>query len=343
MIATKLKSNSKDKKLKNKKTFKDKYEEPVWHVFNYENAGEVCFVIIGGDERLMPVQAYGDGEFDFNNIPDGLNEWIIGITENLEVKKANKEKPDKEHKEAWNSYRTAPIEDTDPISGEDCNEFISFTEITPLLQTNWGQGCWYNAECPNKGCTLLSCTGNPALDERTFTGCVATAMAQIINYYQYPSNYNYSILLPIYQRWDTNPTGAAQIANLMRDCGESVDMWYSCDGSSAFGWKIDNAFKNYFGYSSATRSDFNPSQVITDLTYGRPVLLEGFESTFSGHAWVCDGYREYRYACYTYLYLSMNWGWNGQSNAWYAVGDWSPNNGMGPYNHNKKMVYNIHP
>ena len=69
------------------------------------------------------------------------------------------------------------------------------------------------------------------------------------------------------------------------------------------------------------------------MNWGRPVYMRGGVKKYwlgiipyygGGHAWVCDGYRRYRYPTLSYLYLQMNWGWNNTSNGWFAFNNFNP-------------------
>src|SRR5690606_37734395 len=90
----------------------------------------------------------------------------------------------------------------------------TYFQYGPLLNTRWGQGCVYNEECPVN-------TGDNCNCDHAATGCVATAMAQVINYFEHPNTYDYSILIARYTNF--TQSGADEIAELMHDCGISVD------------------------------------------------------------------------------------------------------------------------
>lgn len=162
---------------------------------------------------------------------------------------------------------------------------------------------------------------------------------------------------------NSSSAGANEIARLMRDVGDAVDMDWGCDGSGA-NTKDDTpmAFKNSFNYSSANSADFNYDTVESELDNGRPVILSGgraadyifFDVYEDGHAWVCDGYRlnqkvvfttyqgimPPRYFCLTIASLHMNWGWNsGTLNGWYSYNNWEV--GDYDFDYKRAMIYNI--
>jgi hypothetical protein len=105
-------------------------------------------------------------------------------------------------------------------------------------------------------------------DGRAPTGCVATAMAQVMKYHEFPNNYN----------WDNMPDlwGTMETARLMRDVGDAVNMDWGCDGSGADTKdEVASSFRNDFGYSSASYSGFNRDIVKQQLRWNRPVILRG--------------------------------------------------------------------
>lgn len=119
--------------------------------------------------------------------------------------------------------------------------------------------------------------------------------------------------------------------------------------------KISPSFINNFGYSSATRSNYNWEVVKQQLRLNQPVILSGgrntgwwiFNNYSDGHAWVSDGFlRFYTCGIGSSLYLHMNWGWGDSNsgsnlNGWYAFNNWNP--GTHTFNYNREMIYNIKP
>lgn len=222
----------------------------------------------------------------------------------------------------------------------------------PLLKTKWGQGCGYTdllSYCPEMSSTSYTCGHFP-------TGCVATATAQVMRYWQYP-NYYYWIIMPKDYHDISNGYDTWEVSQLMYDVGKMVKMSYGCGGSGADLTNLVSYMPSRFKYSSDIRElNFNVSSVINQLNLFQPVILEGWSGTIhepaKGHAWVCDGYRRYRYAViknpdtqyeeivsstFSPYYLSMNWGWDGAGNGYYHHDDW------GTYDYRKWMVINIHP
>lgn len=221
--------------------------------------------------------------------------------------------------------------------------------IGPLVKTEWGQGCTYNDQCEDKNCDI-GCGSN----HRAWTGCVATAMAQILKYWSHPNrfNYNYSIM-PLYY-------GNFEVQRMMKDIGEEVDMHYSCDGSSASMLEADEAFTDDFNFSTSLYDGFNLNWCIQDLNAHRPLILSGCRdriNIFLGeififehcHAWVCDGYWKQWDNCTSYAtLLHMNWGWNeffssriNNYNGWYSYYYWNP--GTRNYQFYQHFIHNLKP
>jgi len=213
------------------------------------------------------------------------------------------------------------------------------------MTTRWNQGCTYNEQCPDKDCDDV-CFSN----ENAWTGCVATAMAQILRYWAHPCSqaYTYATM--------PNNSGNSEVQRMMKDVGDAVDMDYGCDGSGADGDKTDNAFKDDFCFSSASRSNYNSGSyqtVVQNIDANRPVLLDGCSKrkrvwgflwyTYSDcHMWVCDGYERHQNSCYSILKFHMNWGWgpNG-GNGWFYYNTWNP--GSFNFQYAQEFTHNIHP
>ncbi len=209
--------------------------------------------------------------------------------------------------------------------------------VDPLLTTTWDQGSGYNNLCPS---------GTP-------TGCVATAMAQIMYYHKWPAtgqgwhkytpsdNPNFGVQYAdfgsVNYDWQNMPnflgsgstlTQINAIATLMYHCGVSVDMNYDSDGSGAFSQDVMHALTSYFKYNPTTINIFSytsttASTALTktksELDQNRPVFYSGGSKADGGHAWVCDGYDASDK-------LHINWGWSGYYNGYFSVTLMNPAN-----------------
>ena len=313
-------------------TFYDGNTLPAVYIINYVDDGDTLYQIIHADENVYPLIGYGEGRIISNNIQEGLECWLNDQIRLIEYVRENNL--------TFNDYITdiiegliAPREDPNPC--EDCN--YDFTK-SPLITSIWGQGCFYN--------TLLgSCMYNCGHE---LTGCVATAMGQIINYWEEPSgDYDFGLILDSYNSSSTSAQ-IAEVSQLMKDIGDAVDMDWGCSESSAS--TCDDApdsFKDEFDYASANDCcDFNSWSVRNEINNYRPVMFRGETSSNAGHAWVCDGYREkcvcYPEGNYNLHYITVwfhfNWGWNGSANGWYLNNSFD-----GLFTSDQSIVTNIHP
>jgi len=328
------KTEGDERKIKEIRAIPDGNSQDAYYIVNYEKGG---FMIISADNRVEPVLAYSeDNEFpleaefslDSEHFPPTLAGWLHDVKHRIETVRATNETQSDNMARAWNvCHMRASLRLEDCCANQDCeNECL---REGPLLSTVWHQGCGYNDQMP--ACATGFC-GN------AYTGCVATAMAQIMYYHKRPINYN----------WDNMTRYSANIYQLMADIGQSVDMDYSgCPGPSlAYVNKVESAFKDTFNYSSATyMNSFNLNTVKSQLDQKQPVILSGVKTNNYRHAWICDGYQGTRYCENGSEYvdfLSMNWGWiNANFNGWFSAYDFNPSGTS--YNSNKTMVYDIKP
>ena len=203
--------------------------------------------------------------------------------------------------------------------------------VGPLLTTTWDQGQYYNALCPEDQ--------NSPYDGHCPAGCVATAMAQIINYWGYPihgrgihsydTNYgsltvNYDSAhydfahMPVQLTNTSTPQEIQAVATLMRDCGVAANMGYGSGSSTAFDVDARAGLINFFRYSSnlnfAEKAFFTESEwgamLKADISANRPILYSGHGT--GDHTFVCDGYKQDGY-------YHLNFGWGGLCDAWYQL------------------------
>ena len=250
-----------------------------------------AFVIISGDDNTMPVLGYSDnGKFDVNNAPDGLKELIRFYQQ--EVKSFN----------AGTRGETIVIHDP----------------VAPLIKTTWDQSAPYNLDCPIDTIT----------QKKSVTGCVATATAQVMYYYQYPDSFAWNDMKLSYSKDDTS-SAAYAVAKLMADVGASVFMNYSSSGSSAASSFVSEALRYSFGYSDTTeytnRENYTSKEwdelIYNELKLGRPVLYAAQAISpsqgESGHAFVVDGYDDQGF-------YHVNWGWGGGSDGFFMLSVLNP-------------------
>ena len=338
---------------------------PSYYIFNYVGGG---FSIISADKRVEPILAYSNNGYfpRSGSLPEGLANWLVVNHKNMQLVRRNpKLKIPAVIANLWaelgpeiktgNQIINVAQQPPPP-----CQPTYSNTTVGPLLHTKWGQGQPYNLLCPAG-----------AVNGHSPTGCVATAMAQVMYYWKYPSTYNWAIMPTAYNSNPITYPGNQDVAQLMLDAGRSVTMIYGSTESNPYDGFLNppisctTALKNTFHYSSSSESNYNYLTVVSNINAGEPVLLSASTDnhTFlfwnwgtNGHEWVCDGYQQiYETWCPSgdtpgggegFLYLHMNWGWDGTGNdLWQDFNQWIVFDGQTTDNwqYNQEMTYNIHP
>jgi hypothetical protein len=292
----------------------------LYYAYNV-NSG---FVIVTADDAAFPVIGYStERTFEIPEVGSTIGTWLKKRGEEIALVQEKDIAASLEISKKWSDILHP--------SAERQNNSVQ-NVVTPLVNTTWNQSPYYNAMCPGG----------------SVTGCVATAMAQIMKYWNYPAtgtgsssyNSNYGTLSADYgnttYNWSNMPThltGAnSDVALINFHCGVSVDMDYSPSGSGAWVCSFDNpvcaqnSYKDYFKYDANTidgldRANYDDPTWIglmkTDLDLGRPIQYVGWDPNEGGHTWVCDGYDQNDY-------LHMNWGWGGQGNGYYFVNSLNP-------------------
>lgn len=303
-------------------------EGNCFYVFNDRGGG---FTIVSADDRLPRVIGFSEnGEFDYAKLPDNMKWWLSQYKD--EITAFLKEDPrlaKRPMKRAGSSDRK---------------------EIKPILTSTWNQTEPYNNLCP-----IDSRTG-----QRSVTGCVATAMAQVMRHYEWPvhptgSNAGYIFngttldwdnMLDDYIPGKYSATEANAVAELMRQCGASVNMHYSSYASGAYSSDVPLALYTYFDYDISMRlqwrdyhtmSEWN-NIVYAELEANRPVYYSG-SSAQGGHAFVCDGYLSNNY-------FHFNWGWGGYQDGYFLLNSLNPDSGgtgsyAGGYNAQQTIITGV--
>lgn len=265
------------------------------YAFNKSTGG---FIIVSSEDNTESILGYSNtGRID-NNIPVNLKAWIGNYEKQIKYAKDN------------NIRHIASRADATTVKRG---------KIEPLIKTKWNQGSPYNKYCPEIN------------GQKCWAGCVATAMAQVMNYYKWPDkahgeHYYYwqdqklSIDLEnTIFNWDNMTMD--NIAQLMKICGYTTSMSYGLNSSSAFMTSAFNALKNYFYYKgerlqkiSTPKSQMGWFDYCYDvLSTNRPILCSvvGLGGD-PGHACVCDGYDGKGY-------FHFNWGWSGHYDGYFRL------------------------
>lgn len=307
--------------------------QPAVYVFNQEGGGTL---FLSADDVALPMLGYTDeGTFDPANIPPVINYWLGEYARQIEYALTHGSAPVR--KNARQVYPT------------------TWTYIAPMVKTKWDQGTPYNLQTPNSG------------SDHTPTGCVATATAQVMKYWNYPdvgqgkqsySSNGRSLSMSFNQpfQWDkmldTYVPGqytdeeADAVSYLMKACGYGAKMQYAMGGSGTQTSLAGLALVEFFKYDSdiqyGVRNYYTDSEW-TEIVYNQlknvgPVIYDG-TAPDGGHAFVVDGYDGNGY-------FHVNWGWGGICNGYYLLTALNPSQqgtggSYGGYNYGQGMLYNI--
>ncbi|MDE7380532.1 MAG: C10 family peptidase [Muribaculaceae bacterium] len=304
-------------------------EGNCYYIFNFPADGG--FAIISADDRLPMVLGFSEsGNFDERRMPDNMKWWLTEYTRDIS-----------------DFLRRDPNIDSLPSRVAPMRKAVDRVEIAPLLKTTWDQTVPYNNDCP-----LDSRTG-----QRSVTGCVATAMAQVMKYHSWPVNpkgsangvmfngttLDWDNMLDSYTDYNWTGPQAAAVAQLMRQCGASVAMQYSSYASGAYPFNVPEALIEYFDYNPSMEilfRDYYTQKEWNDMVYGeleanRPVYYSG-QSDNGGHAFVCDGYLGNDL-------FHFNWGWSGYQDGYFRLNALNPSTGgtgsyAGGYNQEQSII-----
>lgn len=274
-----------------------------YYVFNTQ--ADNGFVIIAGDDQVTPVLGYSDsGTFDPGNVPPAMQAMLDSYEAQINILSSGE------------IQRTRHITDS---------------PIKSIMNCHWGQGAPYNRQLP-------VVQGTQAV-----TGCVATALAQVMYHHKWPArptatipqyttktysivrpalsptDFQWSLMKPFHlEGGDENANEA--VATLMTYCDQALEMNLQKGVSSASTNSIPTALTTYFAYNAATikyvqRTNYTTlgweSLIYDEIKNNRPVILRGDKDP-GGHAFVCDGYAGDGL-------FHINWGWNSLSDGYYLL------------------------
>mgnify|MGYP002623921771 CR=1 FL=1 len=250
-------------------------DDAYYYVFNAGNDGG--YVIVSGDDRTEPILGYVEqGNFDPENIPENMRSWLQGYADQIKYIVDNNLDPSSPLLKKRNKVRGTKH------------------SVPELLTTRWNQGQPYNITCPKyyKG---------DGSQDYPATGCTATAMAQVMNFYKYPEKtktvipaltnsytlddgttktstakavprgtpIDWENMRDTYS-WNVEANANAQdtaVANLMLYCGQSVNMGWGASSGANFSAE---AYTKYFGFDDqahwVNRSDYDIDDW-TDMLY----------------------------------------------------------------------------
>ncbi len=293
----------------------------------YVFGGTEGFVVMSADDCAQPILGYSlTGQFVAEGMPDHVREWLQGYSDEIQYAIESQAKPTAATRQQW----------ADLTEGN-AKAAKATAVVDALVQTRWDQDPIYNNLCP-----LYN-------NQRTVTGCVATAMAQIMRYWQHPTqgtgshsytwrnqtlsaNFGNTIYdwanMPLMLNGGSSWAQITAVATLMYHCGVAVNMFYDIPangGSGAYPGDIPSALYSYFGYKQCQyleKSQYAESTWIAmlkaELDAHRPVQYNGRGT--GGHAFVCDGYDNSNR-------FHFNWGWSGQNDGYYSLSSLTPGSG----------------
>lgn len=318
-----------------------------YYVFPFgENKG---FAIVSGDDDMPEIVGYADhGTYDANNMPAAMAAFLNNYRATIEAMKQG---------------NASAIKNIAEAKALRANNTRTTTAVSPLLgDIKWNQSEPYNNMCPKYDGTNLSATG-----------CVATAMAQVMMYWKYPNElkadiqgyktstheltvagelkgqkYDWDNMLHTYTNNNYTQTQADAVAKLILHCGKAVEMDY---GEESGAIVTPGRLAKYFGYDSdlmldLMRSCFTLAEwtaiIDKELQAKRPILYSG-RTTNGGHQFVCDG------SDGNGLY-HINWGWGGYQDGYFDITILNPGQGgigagnvTDGYNRGCDMIIGIQP
>jgi hypothetical protein len=292
-------------------------------------------LILPADDRVEPLLGYTDAPAE-GQMPEQLQWWLNEYASQIQYLQSQ---PDTGNNISSPRHATAR------------------TAISPMVTTHWNQDAPYNNQCP---------TINGVA---TYTGCVATAAAQLMNYNKYPTvgtgsisytdsyknsysmdfteqEFDWANMLNSYKGEYTDAQANA-VAYLMKAVGHAAQMNYGTSESGASSTTLAGALKTYFNYNSNLEILFREYYTLDEwetLIYNNlktvgPVYYAG-DDTESGHAFVCDGYSD--------GYFHFNWGWGGSYDGYFQTTALLPQGqgiggNAGGYNFGQQIICNIAP
>lgn len=282
------------------------YAVEAFYVVKPTLSQEGGYVVVSGDQRMAPILGYSSQTFDLDEMPCTLRAWLTHYATELRDLKPEDKSVTMDETQAM--IASLPTQDEG---------------MEPLLKTTWGQRYPYNKFCPNPY----------EWSEPCVTGCVATALAQILYFHKYPkqgkgtysyhsslwntdfsadfgnTTYDWDNMLLDYNGEYTEQQADA-VATLMYHCGVVSRMIYNYGESGSSASSVVENSINHLGIDadaymmSGESWEIWHKRILFELSQKRPVLY-----CASGHCFVLDGYRMYNNNATPYYHMNM--GWNG--------------------------------
>ena len=301
----------------------DQSVSDVKGIYIFKNANGKGFVIVSDNENARPILGYSfENDFSNGTTPANAHEWLKKYDSSNRPETTNVDNQNK-----WKALKNYKPNDGASLLGTE-------KSIEPIVKCTWYQYEPYYNDCPKIG------------SETALTGCVATAIGQILKTYEFPkqgygshtythptigelsatmTKYNWNNIKESYTG-EPGEAGAEDVAALLYQIGVALEMNYGVVESSSSTMVATVVLQDYFQYKSKTihyeyRKDFDyevfKSQILADLIAGRPMLYGGVKSSSGGgHQFILDGYE---YDDVTGDMFHINYGWGGSSNGNYTL------------------------
>lgn len=319
-----------------------------YYVFNIN--GDQGWVIVSSDNSIQPILAYSfEGGFNNNNMSPAQKEMLNYYKDCIKFAAETNMQASLKGSSEWSE-----------LLSYDYKSGLKQKTTSPnlLKNINWNQDWPYNSQCP---------ADSEGINGHVPVGCVATAMLQVMKYYNWPAsgegskyhgtwanggygNITINFANQTYD-WYSIPNEASSYVNpelgkINYHAGVAVAMYWGPDGSGSQTSRVDDALEDYFKYS--TSAQYVEKDVYSEVSWinmikeqideNRPIVYSGSSSTV-GHAWNCDGYQDETF--------HMNWGWGGAGNGYYTLDDLTSTATVGGpennFNINQSMVIDIYP
>jgi hypothetical protein len=325
---------------------------PNLYIFTTERS----FVVMSADDCVQPVLGYSlTGSFGVENMPSNMRDWLQGYSDEIQYAVENNLRCTDEISYLWEALIAGNLDTARATS-----------VVDPLIQTKWNQNQYYNDLCP---------PASEGPNGLAYAGCIATSMAQIMKYYNYPSRgigthsytwndqtlsadfgattydwnnmdlyYNYYYDDNGTLHWLPEPSSVTvtAVATLIYHCGVSVNMNYGGSGSEAWLIHAAIAWKNYFNYSldidNKLKSDYSDAEWKTMV---KNELDAGRPIQYEGRNSEGGGHA---FVCDGYNsadYFHFNWGWSGNNDGYFSIGNLNP--GDHNYSNVQGAVFGIRP
>ena len=309
---------------------KTRAEQNISEFYVFSPADSIGFVIVSGDDGVEPIVGYSqNSKFLGQDMPPALAKYLSAYSQYI--------------RQIWDGLSEPRMQSEEEI-----------TPISPFIKTTWNQDYPYNKYCPKIN------------GRATYTGCVATAVAQIMKYYEWPKHghgtctatlkddnnttvstslthdYEWSRMIDNYKPSYTTAEANA-VAQLMKDVGYACSVHYGVNGTSAYSSNAVTALLRHFDYSPEIRlvdRNYYSDKAWNDMIYqelraGRPTYYRGADKDGNdGHAFICSGVDQSgRYY--------INWGWGSWCDGYFDLNALVPDGS--DFNYYQEAIINIKP